>query len=158
MKPHRLSLTNALVMGYGLDKQIHHIYNPRLATREELEAYHDPQYIDFLSKQVCGFCPDLRTDRGHCFCRVTPGNQDENKHLIDTFNCVEDCPIFADMFEFCKMYAGASLAGARKLSAGSTDTAINWSGGLHHAKRGEANGFCYINDAVLAILELLKCV
>jgi acetoin utilization deacetylase AcuC-like enzyme len=89
---------------------------------------------------------------------VTPGNQDETKHLIDTFNCVEDCPIFADMFEFCKMYTGASLAGARKLSAGTTDTAINWSGGLHHAKRGEANGFCYINDAVLAILEMLKCV
>ena len=80
------------------------------------------------------------------------------KHLIDTFNCVEDCPIFADMFDFCKMYAGASLAGARKLSAGTTDTAVNWSGGLHHAKRGEANGFCYINDAVLAILEMLKCV
>ncbi|KAI9457820.1 hypothetical protein BJY52DRAFT_457582 [Lactarius psammicola] len=137
MKPHRLSLTNALVMGYGLDKQIHHIHNPRPATREELEVYHDPQYIDFLSK-------------------VTPMNQDEMKHLIDTFNCVEDCPIFADMFEFCKMYAGASLAGARKLSAGTTDTAINWSGGLHHAKRGEANGFCYVNDAVLAILEMLK--
>ena len=89
---------------------------------------------------------------------MTPGNQDETKHLIDTFNCVEDCPIFADMFEFCKMYTGASLAGARKLSAGTTDTAINWSGGLHHAKRGEANGFCYINDAVLAILEMLKYV
>ena len=85
-------------------------------------------------------------------------NQDEMKHYIDTFNCVEDCPIFADMFEFCKMYAGASLAGARKLSAGTTDTAINWSGGLHHAKRGEANGFCYVNDAVLAILEMLKYV
>ncbi|KAF7288215.1 Hist-deacetyl domain-containing protein [Mycena chlorophos] len=27
MKPHRLALTNALVMGYGLDKQIHHIYD-----------------------------------------------------------------------------------------------------------------------------------
>jgi hypothetical protein len=38
--------------GYGLDKQIHHIHNPRPATREELEVYHDPQYIDFLSKQV----------------------------------------------------------------------------------------------------------
>lgn len=50
MKPHRLSLTNALVMGYGLDKQIHNIYNPRPATRAELEVYHDPEYIDFLSK------------------------------------------------------------------------------------------------------------
>ena len=29
-------------------------------------------------------------------------------------------------------------------------------GGLHHAKKSEASGFCYINDIVLAILELLK--
>jgi acetoin utilization deacetylase AcuC-like enzyme len=50
MKPHRMSLTNALVLGYGLDKRIHNWYNPRPATREELEAYHDPAYIDFLSK------------------------------------------------------------------------------------------------------------
>ena len=27
---------------------------------------------------------------------------------------------------------------------------------MHHAKRGEASGFCYVNDIVLAILELLK--
>lgn len=78
--------------------------------------------------------------------------------MIDNFNCVEDCPIFADMYDFCRMYAGASLAGARKLCAGTTDIAINWSGGLHHAKRGEASGFCYVNDIVLAILELLRFV
>ncbi|KAH0830169.1 hypothetical protein J3R83DRAFT_1518 [Lanmaoa asiatica] len=60
------------------------------------------------------------------------------------------------MYDFCRMYAGASLAGARKLCAGACDTAINWSGGLHHAKRGEASGFCYVNDIVLAILELLR--
>lgn len=80
------------------------------------------------------------------------------KQQIDAFNCVEDCPIFADMYDFCRMYAGGSLAGARKLAAGTTDIAINWSGGLHHAKRGEASGFCYINDIVLAILELLRSV
>jgi len=62
------------------------------------------------------------------------------------------------MFDFCCMYAGSSLAAARKLCAGTTDIAINWSGGLHHAKRGEASGFCYVNDIVLAILELLKFV
>jgi histone deacetylase 1/2 len=22
---------------------------------------------------------------------------------------------------------------------------VNWAGGLHHAKKGEASGFCYIN-------------
>ncbi|KAF9036865.1 hypothetical protein BJ165DRAFT_1506527 [Panaeolus papilionaceus] len=137
MKPHRLTLTNALVMGYGLDKQIHNIYDPRPATREELLNYHDSDYIDFLS-------------------RVTPQNQASMKQMIDNFNCVEDCPIFADMYDFCRMYAGGSLAGARKLCAGTTDIAINWSGGLHHAKRGEASGFCYVNDIVLAILELLR--
>lgn len=52
MKPHRLTLTNTLVMGYGLDKQIHHIYNPRPATQAELEAYHDHDYIEFLSRPV----------------------------------------------------------------------------------------------------------
>lgn len=36
------------------------------------------------------------------------------------------------------------------------DIAINWSGGLHHAKKAEASGFCYVNDIVLGILELLK--
>ena len=27
---------------------------------------------------------------------------------------------------------------------------------MHHAKKNEASGFCYVNDIVLAILELLK--
>lgn len=92
----------------------------------------------------------------HPTSSVTPHNQEKMRHMIDNFNCVEDCPIFADMYDFCKMYAGASLAAARKLCAGTTDIAINWSGGLHHAKKSEASGFCYVNDIVLAILELLR--
>ena len=52
MKPHRLTLVNALMIGYGLDKQIHHIYNPPPASREELLGYHDKDYIDFLSRYV----------------------------------------------------------------------------------------------------------
>jgi len=43
-----------------------------------------------------------------------------------------------------------------KLNKQQTDIAINWAGGLHHAKKSEASGFCYVNDIVLAILELLK--
>lgn len=52
MKPHRLTLTNALVLGYGLDKQIHTMYDPRPATQEELENYHDHDYIEFLKRRV----------------------------------------------------------------------------------------------------------
>ena len=60
--------------------------------------------------------------------------------LFTCYNCIFDC--VSD--------------GAMKLNHGQVDIAINWSGGLHHAKKSEASGFCYINDIVLAILELLK--
>jgi len=68
----------------------------------------------------------------------------------------EDCPIFDGLFQFCQLSTGGSVGGALKLNHGLADIAINWAGGLHHAKKCEASGFCYINDIVLAILELLK--
>jgi histone deacetylase 1/2 len=74
----------------------------------------------------------------------------------------DDCPPFEGVFEFCSISAGGSIgedkwywtlgsraddvAAAQKLNAGSADIAINWAGGLHHAKKTEASGFCYIND------------
>lgn len=164
MKPHRLTLTNALVIGYGLDKQIHNIYNPRPATQAELEVYHDHDYIEYLRRLASLFFLPLHLKKERLLVtdeyeiRVTPQNQAEMKQMIEGFNCFEDCPIFADMWDFCKSYGGASLAAARKLCAGTTDIAINWSGGLHHAKKAEASGFCYVNDIVLAILEMLRCV
>lgn len=54
------------------------------------------------------------------------------------------------------VYTGGSIEGAVRLNHGLSDICINWSGGLHHAKKSEASGFCYTNDLVLAILELLK--
>jgi histone deacetylase 1/2 len=60
------------------------------------------------------------------------------------------------LYDFCALSAGGSIEGSRKIITGVTDIAVNWSGGLHHAKKVEASGFCYINDIVLAILELLR--
>ena len=37
--------------------------------------------------------------------------------------------------------------GAARLSRDKCDIAVNWAGGLHHAKKGEASGFCYVNGA-----------
>jgi len=71
------------------------------------------------------------------------------------YNMGDDCPIFDGLYNYCSLYAGASLDAARKLTNNQADIAINWSGGLHHAKKSEASGFCYINDIVLAILQLL---
>ena len=71
-------------------------------------------------------------------------------------NVGEDCPVFDGMYEFCQLSSGGSIAGAVKLNKQQTDIAVNWAGGLHHAKKSEASGFCYVNDIVLGILELLK--
>lgn len=71
-------------------------------------------------------------------------------------NVGEDCPIFDGIFEFCSLSAGGSIGAAQKINSGESDIAINWAGGLHHAKKREASGFCYINDIVLGILELLR--
>ena len=56
----------------------------------------------------------------------------------------------------CVWLSWLRTAGAVKLNKQETDIAVNWAGGLHHAKKSEASGFCYVNDIVLAILELLK--
>ncbi len=68
----------------------------------------------------------------------------------------DDCPGFEGLYEFCSISAGGSIAAAQSLNSGQADIAINWAGGLHHAKKREASGFCYVNDIVLAILELLR--
>ena len=82
-------------------------------------------------------------------------------HTIATFapqrfNVGEDCPAFDGVYNFSQLSVGGSLGGAAKLNDGESDIAINWAGGLHHAKKTEASGFCFANDIVLAILELLK--
>ena len=59
------------------------------------------------------------------------------------------------MWDYFRLYSGASLDAVRNLTSGQSDIAINWSGGLHHAHKSSAAGFCYINDIVLAIQSLL---
>jgi len=136
MKPHRLSVTHSLVLNYDLHQAMS-VYRPSPASSQDITKWHDEDYIKFLQK-------------------VSPLNAPNfNKHL-NRFNVGNDCPIFDGMFEFCARYTGASLEAARRLGAGEHEVAINWSGGLHHAKRSEASGFCFVNDIVLAINELLK--
>ena len=71
-------------------------------------------------------------------------------------NICQDNPIFAGLLDYIRSYATGSIAGARRLVENQADIVINWSGGMHNAKKSEASGFSYVNDVVLAILELLK--
>ncbi|KAJ3202176.1 Histone deacetylase 3 [Clydaea vesicula] len=137
MKPARLALTHNLVVNYGLHKKLD-IFSPRRATDDEIASFHSEDYVDFLK-------------------RVTPDNVTNFTKFLTRFNVgVDDCPVFDGLYDFCRLYSGASIEAARKLISTQSDIAINWSGGLHHAKKFEASGFCYVNDIVLAILEMLR--
>jgi histone deacetylase 1/2 len=136
MKPHRIRMTHNLLLNYGLYKQLE-IFRPSPARDNELTRFHSDEYIEFLRL-------------------ITPDNQHEHLRQLKRYNVGEDCPVFDGLYNFCKCYTGGSIGGAVKLNKGQNDVVINWSGGLHHAKRSEASGFCYVNDIVLAILELAK--
>ncbi len=66
-----------------------------------------------------------------------------------------DCPVFHSMFEYFSLAGGASLTGARLILSGEADIVFNPAGGFHHAGPKYASGFCFVNDIVLAALELI---
>eukprot|EP00602_Paraphysomonas_sp_CaronLab_P005539 CAMPEP_0185025422 /NCGR_PEP_ID=MMETSP1103-20130426/8384_1 /TAXON_ID=36769 /ORGANISM="Paraphysomonas bandaiensis, Strain Caron Lab Isolate" /LENGTH=484 /DNA_ID=CAMNT_0027558621 /DNA_START=171 /DNA_END=1625 /DNA_ORIENTATION=- len=138
MKPHRLRMTHQLLLAYGLYRKME-VYKPKPSTEQQMTRFHSEDYVDFLKK-------------------ISPDNMKQYASSMQKYNIGEytDCPVFDGLFEFCQTYTGCSMDSAVKLNHGLTDIAVNWSGGLHHAKKMEASGFCYINDIVLAILELLK--
>jgi histone deacetylase 1/2 len=137
MKPPRIAMTHHLVLGYGMHQGGMDVYKPRRAQAEELSAFHSSDYLSTLRETT-----------------VTQFRQNQTKFM--RYGLDDDCPVFSGLFDFCRLYSGASIEGASKLNSGQYDVAINWAGGLHHAKKGEASGFCYVNDCVLGILELLK--
>lgn len=139
MKPWRLTLSKSLIMSYGMNFAMDN-YVSRAATYEELNSFHAADYLEFLATVAPEPVPrdvdnpaDLRYNLGG-----------------------SDCPLFEGLYDYCSMSAGSSLDAARKLCASQSDIAIAWGGGLHHAKKREASGFCYINDIVIAILQLLR--
>lgn len=100
-----------------------------------MTQFHTDEYVDFLQ-------------------RVTPDNMDQYVKEQAKYNVGDDCPVFDGLFEFCGISAGGSMEGAARLNRGKCDIAVNWAGGLHHAKKSEASGFCYINGALDVLLAI----
>jgi acetoin utilization protein AcuC len=65
-----------------------------------------------------------------------------------------DNPVWPGCYEASALACGGSLEAARLVGEGEVDRAFAFAGGLHHALRDRASGFCYLNDVVLAILAL----
>lgn len=62
-----------------------------------------------------------------------------------------DCPPFADMHDASAAVASGSIRAVEAILRGDVDHAFHPGGGLHHAMRGRASGFCIYNDPALAI-------
>src|SRR6266705_2385248 len=135
LAPVRVELTMELARAFGLFGQPGvTIRPPGPATDAELELVHDPRYIAAVREAGAS----------------RPGSP------VPGFGLgTEDDPVFAGMHEASALVAGATLAAARAVWAGEADHGASIAGGLHHAMRGSASGFCVYNDPAIAIAWLL---
>jgi len=108
---------------------------PEPATREEILEVHADYYVRRVEALSAGEeVPDAR-DYG----LGTP-----------------DTPAFRGMDEAARWHVGGTLAGARRLCEAGEKRVLQLGGGLHHARRNFASGFCVYNDLALGILALLR--
>jgi len=137
LKPFRLKLTYELIKACGLlaSSGDPRLIEPHPARVEDLLTFHTADYIDVLKASNSG-----GEYAGADYFGLGPG----------------DNPIFAGMFDWSILIAGASLKAADLVDSGEAGIAFNIAGGLHHAMAGHASGFCYINDPVIVIKSLIN--
>jgi len=137
LRPLRLQLTYSLMEKLGL---LYHerleILKPRLATPEEIQRAHSPDYVSIVKKLSVN--PDDPSVQPFIY-NLGPG----------------DNPIFEGMYEASALVCGASLIAADRVwNDENFKIAFNPAGGLHHAQKNKASGFCIFNDIAVAIHHL----
>jgi len=68
----------------------------------------------------------------------------------------QDTPAFPGMDEAARWIVGGTVHGARLIAEGSAGRVLQLGGGLHHARRSFASGFCIYNDLAIAIGSLTR--
>ena len=132
----RVELAMELARAFGLFTQAGvSVEGPVPATDAELELVHDPRYI--AGVRLAG---TLGMDR---------------PSVLEFGLGTEDDPVFPGMHDASALVAGATLAAARAVWTGAAQHGASIAGGLHHAMRGSASGFCVYNDPAIAIAWLL---
>ncbi|HLQ72446.1 MAG TPA: acetoin utilization protein AcuC [Bacillota bacterium] len=112
------------------------IISPRKATDDEIELFHDPTYVEAVKKAEKG---QLTEAQGLEFGLGT-----------------EDTPFFPHMHDAACWLVGGTLTAVDAIIDNKTDHALNLGGGLHHAFKRRASGFCIYNDAAVAITYIRK--
>jgi acetoin utilization protein AcuC len=108
--------------------------SPR-AKPKALSIWHTPDYITALKQ-----------------AEETQAVSDDIRHRHGLGNVSN--PVYPEMFRRPATAAGASLLAGEILAQGGI--IYHPGGGTHHGMRDRANGFCYLNDPVLAMLSLRR--
>jgi acetoin utilization protein AcuC len=134
LRMERLGLTWQLMEAYGLTAlpgMTLHVPEP--APQDEIERFHVPEYVAALKSANAGRASAAASGFG-----LGPG----------------DNPVFPGLWDAARLVAAGSLLAVDLVASGRADRAFHFAGGLHHALRDRASGFCYVNDPVLAIARL----
>ena len=155
MAPARVKLTIELARSFGvLGGSGVTTAAPLAATGAELGLVHDPGYIEMVTR-AGHWAADTAAARG----AEPAGHHDPaglRRAALRFGLGTEDDPIFPDMHEASALAAGATLAAARAVWSGEAEHGASIAGGLHHAMRSRAAGFCVYNDPAIAIAWLLE--
>ncbi len=128
-KPIRLELTRSLLRASGLLDDAHEV-RPEPIDDAELERVHDPAYVDTVR-------------------RVSRGDAAPNAYAYGLGT--GDTPIFAGMHRSVRAVCAATRTAVDEVASGRATVAVSLSGGLHHAHRARASGFCVYNDLAVGI-------
>ncbi|MEP5731330.1 MAG: acetoin utilization protein AcuC [Sulfitobacter sp.] len=123
-----IDLSRAL--GWLPDAQFHR--SPR-AKPAALVNWHTPDYVAALQR-----------------IEATQVASDKDRSEYDIGSVTN--PIFPEIFSRPATAAGGSIRAGEMLGNGGV--VYNPAGGTHHGMPNRANGFCYLNDSVLAMLSL----
>jgi acetoin utilization protein AcuC len=128
LNPRRLELTLDLIRRLDL---LDDTVPARSASDDELRAVHAPEFVAAVQGASAGTTP-LST--------------------LQQFGLGSgDVPIVPGMHDAAAHIAGATMRAAELVMSGEYTRAFNIAGGLHHARRAEASGFCVYNDLACAI-------
>lgn len=129
--PSRLAMLLDLLEALGVPPD--YVVAPS-ATREEILTVHDPDFVELVEALDRG---ESRPD-AEAFGLGTPDN-----------------PVFPGMDQAARWLVGGTLHAARLLLEGRERRVLQLGGGLHHAQRRRAAGFCLYNDVAVAIQAMV---
>jgi acetoin utilization protein AcuC len=137
LQPIRVKLAVELMRDLGL-VEFAELVPPRVAVDSELTLCHAKDYVELVRALSE---PDLRDEVDGA--RIAAGGF-----------ASPDNPIADGMHEACAAVVGGSLIAAEAVHSGAALHAFNPAGGLHHASRASASGFCVYNDLAIAVAWL----